>query len=541
MKHLTKLPERWMWAKLETVCHIVLGFAFKSTDFIDKGIPVIKIANVSHGEFTWKQQEYLQNYFLNNYVNFQVTPNTLLLALTRPITDNNVKACLYPLNAPIGLLNQRVAALKPYKGCLQEFLLYFIQSSFFRYQVENGLSETLQPNLSPQNLKKFIIPLPPLNEQRRLVAKIESLKARTARVFESLSTIPALLDQFRQSVLAAAFRGALTADWREQNPDVEPADVLLEKIRVERHRKWKNKQYRNGKDPQKVNYKEAKIIIVENLPDIPNTWTWGSIEELGRVQLGRQRSPKNHSGPYMRPYLRAANVFEDRISTSDILEMNFNPSEYETFKLEPGDILLNEGQSKELVGRPAIYRGEVPGSCFQNTLVRFQAYEGLLPEYALVVFRGYMHNGRFQKIAQWTTNIAHLGASRFAELEFPLPPEAEQIEIVNRVKSLFESINRFKAMYDANLKELEKLDQSILAQAFRGALVPQDPNDEPASVLLERIRTEREKSTGATPKRSKKSTDTSPSQTEKSTGATKTLTNKSTPFKEAIQMELELE
>jgi type I restriction enzyme, S subunit len=127
------------------------------------------------------------------------------------------------------------------------------------------------------------------------------------------------------------------------------------------------------------------------------------------------------------------------------------------------------------------------------------------------------------------------------DFRIPLPPLEEQKEIVKRVHKLLKLINYIQQQYQQTKGAINQLDQSILAQAFRGALVPQDPNDEPASVLLERIRALREKSTGATPKRSKKSTDTSPSQTEKSTGATKTLTNKSTPFKEAIQMELELE
>jgi len=88
---------------------------------------------------------------------------------------------------------------------------------------------------------------------------------------------------------------------------------------------------------------------------------------LGRVQLGRQRAPQHHAGPNMRPYLRVANVFEDRLELGDVMEMNFDPQEYETYRLVPGDILLNEGQSRHLVGRPAIYRDEVPGACFQNT------------------------------------------------------------------------------------------------------------------------------------------------------------------------------
>src|SRR5215208_1909315 len=158
---------------------------------------------------------------------------------------------------------------------------------------------------------------------------------------------------------------------------------------------------------------------------LPAGWVWGTVREVGEVKLGRQRSPAHHTGPHMRPYLRVANVFEARIDTSDVMSMNFTPEEYEVYRLKAGDVLLNEGQSLELVGRPALYRGEVPGACFQNTLVRFRAGAAVLPEYALAVFRAFLHAKRFQQIARWTTNIAHLGADRFANIEFPLPPLAE--------------------------------------------------------------------------------------------------------------------
>jgi type I restriction enzyme S subunit len=202
----------------------------------------------------------------------------------------------------------------------------------------------------------------------------------------------------------------------------------------------------------------------------------------------------HHNGPYMRPYLRVANVFEDRIDIRDVMEMNFSPEEYETYRLGVGDILLNEGQSMEFVGRPAMYRGEVTGACFTNTLVRFRAKEGVDALYALKVFLAYLKNGRFQKIATITVNIAHLGAGRFAEIEFPLPPVEEQAAIIEEVDRHFSVIGAAERAIRKNLVRAARLRQSILKQAFEGKLVPQDPTDEPADKLLERIRQERESS-----------------------------------------------
>lgn len=238
-------------------------------------------------------------------------------------------------------------------------------------------------------------------------------------------------------------------------------------------------------------YKEPVTPDTEGLPELPDGWCWASVRQVGDVRLGRQRSPKHHDGPHMRPYLRVANVFEDRIDIDDVMEMNFTPQEYETYRLEHGDILLNEGQSLELIGRPAMYRGEVPGACFTNTLVRFRPYDGLGRDFALKVFLAYLHNGRFQRIASITVNIAHLGAGRFAELEFPLPPTEEQESIVREVERLMSVIDQSTILVDVQLKRAARLRQSILKWAFEGKLVDQDPDDEPASVLLERIQAER--------------------------------------------------
>lgn len=173
----------------------------------------------------------------------------------------------------------------------------------------------------------------------------------------------------------------------------------------------------------------------------------------------------------MRPYLRVANVFEDRIDTSDVLEMNFTPTEYEIYKLGYGDILLNEGQSPKFLGRPAMYRDEIPGACFQNTLIRFRALEGILPLYALYVFRAHMHSGRFAKEATITTNIAHLSAGRFATVEFPLAPIAEQHRIILEMERRLSVVAALEQTLAHNLARAEKLRQSILKRAFAGRLV----------------------------------------------------------------------
>lgn len=206
----------------------------------------------------------------------------------------------------------------------------------------------------------------------------------------------------------------------------------------------------------------------------------------------------------MRPYLRVANVYEERIDVADVMKMNFTPDEYQIYALKRGDILLNEGQSKELVGRPAMYMDELPGACFTNTLVRFRATSALLPQFAVIVFLHYMKSGYFRKISKITTNIAHLGAGRFAEMSFPVPSLAEQREIVERIEKQSSSQAHLKSELAEQRKRVISLRQSVLKSAFSGALIPQDPTDEPASALLKRIVAEPAVSKTAAPKRGRK-------------------------------------
>jgi type I restriction enzyme, S subunit len=411
------------------------------------------------------------------------------------------------------------------------FAMYYIFFGTLTNRFAEHYTGSTIKHLTGKALSQVQFPVPPFNEQRRIVAKIEELFSDLDAGVAALERAKAKLKRYRAAVLKAAVEGKLTEEWRQRSrrrtdipvrhsltdknvcpPDcsdrqeclsscvesstgTETASQLLERILKERRRKWEEDQLavyaKAGKKLPanwKDKYKEPAAPDETGLPALPEGWCWATMEQVGKVQLGRQRSPQHHVGPHMRPYLRVANVFEDRIDVTDVMQMNFTPAEYEVYRLQHGDILLNEGQSMELVGRPAIYRDEVPGACFTNTLVRFQCLGKLDPEYALAVFLTYLKNGRFQKIATITVNIAHLGAGRFCELEFPLPPLDEQKQIVAEVKRHSSIIQMIEFQVKANLKRSSRLRQSILKRAFEGKLVPQDPNDEPASALLQRVR-----------------------------------------------------
>jgi type I restriction enzyme S subunit len=196
---------------------------------------------------------------------------------------------------------------------------------------------------------------------------------------------------------------------------------------------------------------------------LPKGWGRAAMNALGSVQAGRQRSPHHIAGE-LRPYLRVANVQDGWIDFRDVKQMLFTDKEAAIYELRPGDILLSEGQSLELVGRPAIYRGNVPRCCFQNTLVRLRP-EGHNPDFVLYVCQYLYGLGVFQRIAKKTTSIAHLGVSRFAEVTAPIPPLPEQRKIAGILTTWDEALEKLDALIAAQERRKKALMQRLLSRS----------------------------------------------------------------------------
>jgi type I restriction enzyme S subunit len=215
----------------------------------------------------------------------------------------------------------------------------------------------------------------------------------------------------------------------------------------------------------------AKLHLIEaglfnrllNSPD-SRTWPGGPVEDWGEVKLGRQRSPSTESGTGMTPYLRVANVFDGRIDYSDVFSMNFRTAERKNFLIKKGDILLNEGQSLELVGRCAIYNGPDDTYCFQNTLVRYRCGPRLLPEFAYLTFTWWLKTRRFMQVAKQTTSIAHLGADRFAKMQLAAPPTEMQQQICN----IFAAHRTQRSAASAELAKLQRIKDGLAADLLGG-------------------------------------------------------------------------
>ncbi|MEO6924769.1 MAG: restriction endonuclease subunit S [Bryocella sp.] len=252
---------------------------------------------------------------------------------------------------------------------LPEFLPFLMQTDAFNdFSVKNSKG-SVNPYINFSDLAKFEFTLPAMVDQRSLVRLL--MNAEAART--AADDAAAHAEKLRKSLLLETF------------------DAL------------------RGGDTVRIPFLATEVEC-----------RWVKAREAGVILMGRQLSPKYKTGKNTRSYLRVANVFDGFIDTTDVNEMDFNENEFATFKLNDGDVLLNEGQSRELVGRSAIFRNEVYDCCFQNTLIRFRPNADVLSEFAHYYFQYCQYTSRFIQISKQTTSIAHLGVQRFAEMKFPL-------------------------------------------------------------------------------------------------------------------------
>ncbi|MCF3595758.1 restriction endonuclease subunit S [Rhodobacteraceae bacterium LMO-12] len=373
-----------------------------------------------------------------------------------------------------------------------------------------------QPFVKTKASFERVFCLPPLNEQRCIVKKIEALFDEIDKGVESLQTARSTLGLYCQSLLKSAFEGRLTADWRAKNVDkLEAPETLLARIQKERETRYKTAladwqvalaKWRAGgeksKKPAKAKRPATFPDQLQNLrielPDLPHGWTWA---HLGLCSSGPKYGTAAKSADTgALPVIRMGNLQRGRIDW-DNLAFTSDPDEIEQYLLKPGDVLFNRTNSPELVGKTSIYGGEQP-ALFAGYLVRVNQIE----EIASGPYLNYFLNSPFasehgKTVKTDGVNQSNINASKLQEYPFPYCSPAEQTEITRILDARLDAATRLEAEIDAALTRADALRQSILKKAFSGQLVPQDPSDESAVALLARIKAERAVAPKATRKR----------------------------------------
>jgi type I restriction enzyme S subunit len=370
-----------------------------------------------------------------------------------------------------------------------EWVFYWLKTVDFK----DLTHATTLPSLQLPKVKAIEMPLAPLPEQRRIVAKIEELFSQLDAGVEELKKAKAQLKRYRLAVLRAAFEGALTSDWRLANSDkIEPAAKLLERIREERKKALGKK------------YKEPPALDTSALPELPEGWAWIDSESLFAFVTSGSRGWAKYYTDTGATFIRIGNLDHGSISL-DLRDIQYvNPpggTEGTRTRVQPGDILVSITAD---VGMIALVQHDIGEAYINQHVALARPVEGYVRPYAAWFLAAEEGGQRQLKGMQRGATKVGLGLDDIKHVAVPLTSIAEQHEVVAEIERRFSVADAEEKTIEAALAQAARLRQSILKRAFEGRLVPQDPSDEPASRLLNRIREARAKEPTANRQRAKR-------------------------------------
>ena len=461
------LPKGWIWTTLgEVSLDPQYGWTTKAVE--DGTLHILRTTDITSGQIDWRNVPYCldeppvkEKYLLKD--------GDVVISRAGSVGYSHLIK-----NPKSAVFASYLIRFRPIIN--EQFFAYFLKSPpFWQAISEKSVGIALQ-NVNASKLRQIVIPIAPLPEQHRIVTKIEELFTQLYAGVASLKKVQAQLKRYRQAVLKAAFEGRLTQEWREQHKgEIEPADVLIDKIKQERSKKiTKNRD-------------SVIDIDVSSLPQLPEFWSWAKFGELFLVKPGGtpSRSVTEYWGGSI-PWVSSGEVANCLISETNesITKIGVENS---NAKLNPvGTVLLamiGEGKTR---GQTAIMTIEAATN--QNVSAIRCPDTPISSKYIFYWFlKNYNDNRRKGSGGMQQA----LNARIISEMVFPLPPLSEQPEIILEIERHFSQIDHLDQTITTSLRQAETLRQSILKRAFEGKLVPQDPNDEPASILLERIKAEK--------------------------------------------------
>jgi len=499
----SELPRGWVWTKLEEIVpnareDIVdgpFGSNMKASEYVDKGIPIIRLQNISRNQFVYKNIRFISPKKAAQLKRHSFSKDDIVITkLGSPLGE----ACLVPSNIEWGILVADVVRVRTNDLASRRYLTYCINSPIVIGQFGRKTKGTTRPRVNLGHIRELDFPLPPLPEQYRIVNKIEEAFTRLDAGVEALKKAKAQLKRYRQAVLKAAMSGELTRKWREAHKgELEPASVLLARIKEERKKRLGSK------------YKELPPPDTAELPELPEGWAWANFELLiSLAQNGFGKRSSREGNPII--VLRLADIVGGTISLSNTRRICAAETEVGRYKLDDNDLLcIRVNGSRNLVGRMIPYKTSSEPIMFCDHFIRFRLIEPTMAPFLSCWFntdriRRYMELSMISSAGQNT-----VGQGTVLAISFPLPPQQEQHQIMSELERRYSIADEAEQIIDLTLRQSDRLRQSILKRAFEGKLVPQDPSDEPAEKLLDRIKAEKARNDeGATRKRRRKNAET---------------------------------
>lgn len=504
---MTDLPRGWATAEIGDLLYgITAGKNLKCEErppqAHERG--VIKVSAVTWGTFDATQSKTLPT-------SFEPAPETRIKAgdflFSRANTLELVGAVVMVRDDHPNLyLSDKVLRLD-FPPELKPWLLVYLRSLEGRRKlgkVSSGNQMSMR-NIGQSSLKTVLIPLPPLDEQRRIVEKIEAVFDEIDKGVESLQTARAALGLYRQSLLKSAFEGRLTADWRAQNADrLEAPETLLARIQKERDNRYKTAldawqealagwraAGEKGKKPAKPKRPAwPEKFDFSDLRDLPKRWVYLPFEALAwSIRNGISAKP-DEKGPLK--IFRISAVRPMAFDLEDFRRITDPDGSFEDYRLSYGDLVFTRyNGSRDYVGVSAMYRGD--GShVYPDKLIRCEIRSDIQkPAYLEAATNCGESRAYIERRIRTTAGQSGVSGGDIKAMPVPICSPAEQAEIVRILDTRLEAADALEVEIDAALARANALRQSILKKAFSGQLVPHNPEDEPASALLERIKADR--------------------------------------------------
>ena len=427
-----EIPESWEWVRLSQISEIQSSKRVYERDYVSFGIPFYRskeIGDLSRGENIHTELYITKNHY-NELKEKYGVPQIGDILITSVGSIGNFWICD---GREFYYKDGNVTQICANPSFDSKYISFFLSSQLFSAQTKSSVSGTAYNALTIIKLKSIILPLPPLAEQKRIVAKIEELLPKVeeyGKAQEALNKLnEELPEKLKKSILQEAIEGRLVP----QDPNDEPASVLLDKIRAE-----KKQLVKEGK-LKKKDLEETPISEDEKPFEIPDSWEWVRIPDIGISQLGKAKNPHHLSGQSL-PYLCSINVYWEGINLSQTKEMLFEESEIDKYTIRKGDLLICEGGD---CGRSAIWDKEKT-IVYQNALHRVRFFCNIDSKYILYCLYLYKTSNQLDDYIKGET-IKHLVKGELDSILFPLPPLAEQKRIVAKIEEVFKEIDKLKA------------------------------------------------------------------------------------------------
>ncbi|MEP9350009.1 restriction endonuclease subunit S [Xanthobacter sp. KR7-225] len=442
---MSGLPKGWIEAMLGQVTTKIGSGATPTggeQSYRASGIPLVRSLNVHFDGVRSEGLAFLDERQAARLDNVIVETEDVLLNITGASIG---RVAVAPKAYAGARVNQHVSIVRLAQGVLPQYVRGFLASPVAQEFIRRENYGATRQALTKSMIENFAFPLPPLAEQKRIVAKLDALNAKSARARTELARIETLVSRYKQAVLSKAFSGDLTREWR------------------------------------------ARVQVAE-----PRT---GQLEELLSVPVRNGLSIKGSDTPPGFPALRLSALREREVRLDDVRYIPVNDDKARRFLLETGDVLVSRGNgTRSLVGIASIVPAIPRPTIFPDTAFRIRV-DGTkaLPLWLTSLWNAPQVRSQIEIVAKTTAGIWKISQKDLATIQLPIPSTLEeQHEIVRRIEAAFAKIDRLAAQARRALELVGKLDEAILAKAFRGELVPQDENDEPAEHLLIRIRAERQ-------------------------------------------------